>query len=128
MFLGLRAEAQTIDDFQHFAQVVAALDAVLQLAEYLADLVLDGVRPFGLLLEAMQVGKQLGIDEILEVIAGQGAVVVDLAIRCLGRRPALPTVFRVEDVEVVLALKLGFQGFFLLQRIEILTWQINRAY
>jgi len=62
VFLGLRAKAQAIDDLQHFAQVVTALNAVFQLAEYLADLVLDGVRTFGLLLEAMQVGKQLGIN------------------------------------------------------------------
>lgn len=67
----------------------------------------------------MQVGKQLGIDEILKVIADQGAVVVDLAIRGLGRRPALPTVFRVEYVQVILALKLCHHGFFLFQRVEV---------
>ncbi|MNF76274.1 hypothetical protein D3C85_1334320 [compost metagenome] len=57
MFLGLRAKAQAVDDFQHFAQVVAALDLVADLAKDLADLVLDGVRAFGLFFEALQIGK-----------------------------------------------------------------------
>ena len=43
VLLGLRAEAQLVDQFDHVAQVVAALDLVLDLAEDLADLVLDGV-------------------------------------------------------------------------------------
>ena len=59
VLLGLRAEAQLVDVVDDLAQVVAALDLVFDLAEDLADLVFDRVRPAGLLLEAVQVGKEL---------------------------------------------------------------------
>ena len=64
-----------VDDLAH---VAAALDLVFDLAEDLPDLVLDGVRPAGLLLEAVQVGKELAVDEIAQVVAGRRLVVVDL--------------------------------------------------
>jgi uncharacterized protein with PhoU and TrkA domain len=47
VLLGLRAEAQFVDVVDDLAQVVAAVDLVLDLAEDLADLVFDGVRPAG---------------------------------------------------------------------------------
>jgi uncharacterized protein with PhoU and TrkA domain len=72
VLLGLRAEAQFVDVVDDLAQVVAALDLVLDLAEDLADLVFDGVRPAGLLLEAVQVGEELPVDEVAQVVAGQG--------------------------------------------------------
>ena len=56
-----------VDDL---AQVVAALNLVLDLAEDLPDLVLDGVRAARLLLEAVQVGEKFRVDELAEVIAG----------------------------------------------------------
>ena len=59
VLLGLRAEAQLVDVVDDLAQVVAALDLVFDLAEDFADLVFDGVRPAGLLLEAVQVGEEL---------------------------------------------------------------------
>ena len=55
MLLGLRIEAQRIDDLQHFAQVVATLEFAFDLAEDFADLVFDGVGAGGALLEAAQV-------------------------------------------------------------------------
>ena len=57
VLLGLRAEAQFVDVVDDLAQVVAALNLVLNLAEDFADLVFDGVRPGRLLLEAVQVGE-----------------------------------------------------------------------
>jgi hypothetical protein len=92
VLLGLRAEAQLVDQVDHVAQVVAALDLVLDLAEDLADLVFDGVRPAGALLEAGQVGEQLAVDEVAQVVAGHGGVVVELAVGGLGRGPAFPAV------------------------------------
>jgi hypothetical protein len=59
------------------ARGVAALDAVLYLAEDFADLVFDGVRAGGLGLEAVQVGEELAVDELDEVVAGLRGVVVD---------------------------------------------------
>ena len=126
VLLGLRAEAQLVDVVDDLAQVVAALDLVLDLAEDLADLVFDGVRPAGLLLEAVQVGKELLIDEIAEVVAGQGLVVVELAVLALRRGPALPAVGLVEDVGVLLALQRGLGRLVLLQPVEVLQEQQPR--
>jgi len=44
VLLGLRAKAQFVDVVDDFAQVVAAVDLILDLSEDLADLVFDGVR------------------------------------------------------------------------------------
>jgi len=76
-----------VDDL---AQVVAALDLVFDLAEDFADLVLDGVRPAGLLLEAVQIGKELQIDELGEVAAGKSDIVIELAVFALRCTPAFP--------------------------------------
>jgi hypothetical protein len=59
VLLGLGAEAQFVDMVDDLAQVVAALNLVLDLAENLPNLVFDGVRAARLLLEAVQVGKEL---------------------------------------------------------------------
>ena len=91
VLLGLRAEAQFVDVVDDLAQVVAALNLVLDLAEDFADLVFDGVRAGGLLLEAVQVGEELAVDEVAEVVAGQGLVVVDLAVLVLWARPSSPS-------------------------------------
>ena len=44
MLLLLGTEAQAIDDLKNVAQGVATLKLVFDLAEYLTDLVFDGVR------------------------------------------------------------------------------------
>ena len=123
MLLGLRAEAQFVDVVDDLAQVVAALNLVLDLAEDFADLVFDGVRAAGLLLEAVQVGKELPVDEVAEVVAGHGLVVVDLAVLALGRGPAFPAIGLVEDVGVFLAFQRGFVGLVLLQPVEVFQEQ-----
>ncbi len=123
VLLGLRAEAQLVDVVDDLAQVVAAVDLVFDLAEDFADLVFDGVRAAGLLLEAVQVGKELAVDEVAQVVAGQRLVVVELAVLALGRGPALPAVGLVEDEGVFLALQLGLDGLVLLQAVEVFQEQ-----
>ncbi len=49
VLLGLRAEAQLVDVVDDLAQVVAALDLVLDLAEDFANLVFEGVGAGGAL-------------------------------------------------------------------------------
>ena len=115
--LGL--EAQFVDVVDDLPQVVAALDAVFDLAEDLANLVFDGVRPGGFLLEGVQVREQFLIDEGEQVVAAQGGVVVDLAVFALGRCPAFPPVWLVEDVGVFLAVQLGFGGFVAFEGVEV---------
>ena len=90
MLLHLRAEAEFVDVVDDLAQVVAALDAVLYLPENLADLVFNGARAGGALLEPHEVGEELAVDELREVVAGQGGIVVDVAVLALGRGPAFP--------------------------------------
>jgi hypothetical protein len=69
-----------------------ALNAVLNFGKNLDDLVFNGVRAAGLGLEALEVGEELAVGEIQEVIAGEGVVVVELAGLVLGRGPAFPAV------------------------------------
>ena len=91
VLLGLRAEAQLVDVVDDLAQVVAASDLVLDLAEDFADLVFDGVRAAGLLFEAVQVRKELLVDEVAQVVAGQRGVVVELAVLASSARPKSPS-------------------------------------
>ena len=102
---------------------VAALDAVFDLAEDLANLVFDGVPPGGLLLEGVQVREQLLIDEGEQVVAAQGSVVVDLPVFALRRSPAFPPVWLVEDVGVFLTVQLGFGGFVAFEGVEVFQEQ-----
>ena len=116
----LGAELQFVDVVDDLAQVVAAVNLVLDLAENLADLVLDGVRPGGPLLEAVQVGKELAVDEVAQVVAGQRTVVVELAVGALGGGPAFPAVGFFEDVAVGAAFERRFGGLVLLQSVQVL--------
>ena len=119
MLLGLRAEVEFVNVVNDFAQVVAALDLVLYLTEDFADFVFYGVRTAGLLLEAVQVGKELLVDEFSEVITDQRLVVINLATLVLRCSPAFPAVGFVEDVAVFLALQLGLHRLVLLQPVEV---------
>jgi hypothetical protein len=107
VLLGLRAEAQLVDVVDDLAEVVAALDLVLDLTEDFADFVFNGVRPAGLLLEAVEVGEELVVDEVAQVVAGQGLVVVDVAVSILRGSPAFPAVGLVEDEALFLPLQGG---------------------
>jgi len=118
VLFGLRAKAEFVDVVDDFAQVVAAVDLVLDLAEYLADLVFDGVRAIGFLLEAVQVGKQLAVYEVAQIVAGRRLVVIRLAVVVFGRGPAFPAVRQVENERVFPALQLGFHGLVLLQAVQ----------
>ena len=123
MLLVLGTELQFVDMVDDLPQVVARLNLVLDFAENFTDLVFDRIRSRRLLLEAVQVGDQLVVDEVPEVITGLRLVVVDLAIFVLRRRPHIPAVLLLEDVLVFFPLHRGFVGFVLLQAVEILQEQ-----
>ena len=107
----------------NLAQVVAALNLVLDLAEYLPDLVFDGIRSAGLLLEAVEVREELLIDEVAQVVAGQGGVVIEITVLALGRGPGIPAVGFVENVAVLLPLQCGLIGAVLLKSIKVFQEQ-----
>jgi hypothetical protein len=119
VLLGLRAEAQLVDVVNDFAQVVAALNLVLDLPENLADLVFDGVRAAGLLLEAVKIGEELAANKVAKIIASLRLVVINLAVLGLGRGPFVSAVGLVEEEGVLFPLEGGFIGFVLLERVEV---------
>ena len=118
MLLVLRAEAELVNVVNDFAQVVAALNLVLNFAEDFANLVFDGVRPGGALLEAVEVGKELGVDEVAE-----GGVMIQFAILARGGRPRSPAVGLVEDEAEGLAIQGRLGGLVLFQGIQVLQEQ-----
>ncbi len=120
MLLFLGAELKLIHQFEGVAQGVAALELAFDLAENLTDLVLDGVRGGGPLLESSEVGEELVVDVGDEVVAGQGVVVVEAAILLPWGGPFGPAMGPVDDVGVVLAEKLGLHGAFGFQVIKVL--------
>jgi len=63
----LRAEAEFVDVVDDFAQIVAALDAALNLHEDFANLVFDGIRSGRALLKPHEVGEELLINKDDEV-------------------------------------------------------------
>jgi hypothetical protein len=123
VLFGLRAEVQLVDMVDDFAQVVAALNLVFDLAEDFADFVFDGIGTGGALLEAVEVGEELGVDEIAEVVSGERFVVVELAGLVFGRRPGFPAIGFFEKEGVFLSVEFGFGATVLLEAVEILEEQ-----
>lgn len=119
MFFSLRAEAQLIDMLDDLAEVVAAGDFVLDLAEDFTDFVFDGVRSRGPLPEAVEVGEQLSTDEVTEIVAGRGFIQVDLAVFALRRGPFFPAVGLVKNEGVLLPLQGSLVGSVLLQSVQV---------
>jgi hypothetical protein len=115
----LGAEAKLVDTVNDLAQVVAALDLVLDLPEYLGDFVFDGVGAGSAFFELLEVREELLVDEVAEVVAGEGVVVVELAGLVLRRGPGFPALRLFEDVGVFLALKLCLGGAVLFEAVEV---------
>ena len=120
VLLGLGGKAEFVDVVDDLAEVVAALDAVLYLTEDFANFVFDGIRLVARLgLEAVEIGKELLVDEVEKVIAAQRGVVVNLAVLALRRSPRFPAVGLVEDVGIALALQRRLGGLVALECIEV---------
>ncbi|MGB2641317.1 MAG: hypothetical protein WAN32_20365, partial [Candidatus Acidiferrum sp.] len=77
VLFGLRTETKLVNLIDDFAEVVAGLNLVFDFAEDFADFVFDSVGAGSALLEAVEVGEKLEVDEVAEVVAGEGSVVVD---------------------------------------------------
>jgi hypothetical protein len=74
----------------------------------------------GLLPEGVQVGEELLVDEVAEVVAGLGAVVVDLAVAVFGGGPGFSAVGLVKDEGVAVPVECGFVGFVLFEVVQVL--------
>ena len=115
----LGPELEAVDEVDDLAQVVAALDLVLDLREDLADLVLQRLGVVGLLGEPAQVGEELVVDEGDQVRAVHRGLVVEPAVAALGGGPGVPAVGLVEDVRVGAAGQRGLGGFVLFKPVEV---------
>ena len=113
------ARARLLSVVDDLAKVVAALNLVLDLTEDLADLVFDSVRAGRLLPEAMQMGEELSVHEVPEIIAGGGLVVVEITVFSLGRGPNSQLIRLVEDVGVSFAFQRVFAAFVLLKIVQV---------
>ncbi len=102
------------------AQVAAAMHVVFDLNKDLADLVFDGVGAAGTLLEAGQLREERVVDERAHVVAGDGGVVVELALSRLGRSPVVPAKGFRKDEGMAPALKCGLGAFVVFQRFQTL--------
>jgi hypothetical protein len=123
VLLGLGAKPQRINMIDDLAQVVAALDLVLELGKDLPDLVLDGIRTGGALREPLQVGEELLVDEVAKIIPGERLVMIQRSVLGFGRRPGEPAIGLLKDVAVFLALERSFLNLVLLEPIEVFQEQ-----
>ena len=127
VLFGLGAEAKLVDLVDDFAEVVAALNLVFDLAEDFADFVFGGIGIAGALLEAVKIGKEFQIHKVAEVVAGEGGVVVDFAVFGFRRGPGFPAEGLFEEVGILLAFELGFGGAVLFEGVEIFQEEDSRG-
>lgn len=85
VLFGASLELELVHKVDDFPEVITGLELVLELAEDLPDLVFDGVRAFGVLLELLEIWIELVIHELLEIVAGHGGKVVELPVFFRGR-------------------------------------------
>jgi hypothetical protein len=67
----------------------------------------------------VEVGEELAVHKVAQIVAGQGLVVVELAVLALGCGPVLPAIGLVEDERVFLPFQSGFHGLVLFQSVKI---------
>jgi hypothetical protein len=115
----LRAEAELIDQFQRVAKRIARPKLVFDLGEDFADLVFDRVRALSAGAEALQIGKQLLVDILDKVVAGQRLVVIERTVLLLWRGPNRPAVLRIDDRLIFFSSELSPLLVGLLQVIQL---------
>ena len=71
----------------------------------------------------MQVGKELAVDKLQQVVTGQRVVVVGLATWRFGRSPDFPAVVWAEDGFVLFAVQRRLYGLVGFQRVEVFEKQ-----
>lgn len=77
---GLGIEGQPVHCLQHVTQNMAGAEFVAQFREHLTDLVFDDLRSGRGLPDRCEVGEQLLIDELDQVVADAVGVVVELTV------------------------------------------------
>ena len=120
MLFLLRTKAKHVNLIDDVAEVVSALKLVVYLSEYLADLVFNGVQARSAALETFEIWEELGVNEVLEIIAGHRTVEIGLAISTFGRGPGAPAKSLFEDKCVAFAVEFCFRLLFALKGIEVL--------
>ena len=125
--LGLGAtEVEGVDDLQHIAQGVTGAEAVADFGKDLADLVFQRIGVVAAFAERGEVGEQLAVDELAQVLAGAG-IGVELAVGGFRRGPGSPAVRFIEQRGVVIAPEHGFVGPLVLHVVQVLEEQQPRS-
>ena len=88
MLVRMGAKFQAIRQIDDLAQIMAALNLVFDFTEYLPDFILNRVRPVGLGLEQLQVGK----NKFFQIIAAAGRMMINFTRPINGSRPRLPSI------------------------------------
>jgi hypothetical protein len=105
--LGIESKLQFVDVVDYLAKIVTALNLVLNLAEDFADFVFDCVWTGCFLLEALERGKELLINEVSEVVTGHRFVVIEFPVGRFRRGPLLPAIWLFENEVVFATVQLG---------------------
>ena len=78
---------EAIHQLKCIAQGVTTLKLVLNLTKDFPNLVFDGIWASGTFFEAIEIGKQLAVNEVDEVITNESGIVVDAAVVLLRSCP-----------------------------------------
>ncbi len=90
-FFSISPETKFINPVNYFPQIIAALDAIFQLAEDFAYFVLDGGQAFDRSLKGFEVGKKLPVDKFFKIFTSRGIVMVYFSIGFFWGSPGFPT-------------------------------------
>lgn len=119
VFLLLGTEAELIHQIQGITQGIAALEFIADLGKDLPDLVLNGVRRSSSLPESPEIGKELAVHIVDQIIPGQGRIQISRPVRLFRSRPLGPAMLFLQDKAVFLPLQFRSQGPFLFQIIQV---------
>src|SRR5947208_9015965 len=120
-------EPQFVDVVDDLAKIVTALNLVLNLAEDFADFVFDCVWTGCFLLEALEIGKELLINEVPEVVTGHRFVVIEFPVSRFRRGPLLPAIWLFENEVIFATIQLCLSRTILLQSVEVFQEEQPRS-
>src|SRR5690625_6166301 len=121
MLILSRQKRQLIHMIDHIPHDIPALNFILQLREYLPDLILDGLRVINMIFfKFLEVGKQLSIYKDYQVIVGYSLIMIQLSVFIYRMCPGCPSVLFIKDILVLLTLQLSLIGLLIFKVIQIL--------
>ena len=102
-------ELQRVDFVDDVTQIVTRLNFVFDFREDLADFILQGTGVCGGIFELGQVGEELLVDELHEIVAGHSVNLVRFSGGSFGCSPGRPTMEASNDAVIVLVLEFSLE-------------------